>query len=267
MTGAATGDTPLGNASVNEHSVGDEGAEIERNALGQPVGRMLAGWVPRSRPTAETFAGRWCQLEPLQPERHADALFQAFSEDRRGELWTYLPVGPYADLASYRAWAEWAADQRDPLFFAVLDGSGLARGTLAFLRIAPEAGSIEIGFIAFSPGLQRTTVATEALVLLLGHAFDGLGYRRCEWKCDTLNERSRRAAVRLGFTYEGTFRQAAVVKQRNRDTAWYAILDREWPRLAAAYDTWLAPANFDSSGRQRVALSSLTRAASPGRAR
>lgn len=240
-------------------SVEGDGPEVERNALGQPVGRLLADWVPRPRPAREALVGRWCRLEPLDPARHAEDLFLAFADDRSGAMWTYLSTGPYPDLDSYRAWAEWADDQGDPLHFAVLDGSGRARGTLAFLRIVEEMGSIEIGFLTFSPSLQRSTVATEAVVLLLRHAFETLGYRRCEWKCNALNERSRRAATRLGFTYEGTFRQAVVVKQRNRDTAWYAILDREWPRLAAAYDTWLAPENFDDAGVQRVALSSLTR--------
>ncbi len=240
-------------------SVEEVGSAVEWNALGQPVGRLLSGWTPRVRPAREPLAGRWCHLEPLDPARHAADLFGSFSEDRSGAMWTYLPTGPYPDLDSYRRWTEWAADQDDPLHFAIHDGNGLARGTLAFCRIAAEVGSIEIGFLAFSPSLQRTTVATEAVVLLLRHAFETLGYRRCEWKCDALNERSRRAATRLGFTYEGTFRQATVVKQRNRDTAWYAILDREWPRLAAAYDTWLAPENFDEVGVQRVALSSLTR--------
>lgn len=242
-----------------EGSVGEVGSAVERNALGQPVGRLLADWTPRARPAREPLVGRWCRLEPLDPARHAEELFGSFSEDRHGGMWTYLPTGPYPDLDAYRGWAESAADQDDPLHFAILDGSGRARGTLAFLRIAEEMGSIEIGFLTFGPSLQRTTVATEAVVLLLRHAFATLGYRRCEWKCNALNERSRRAATRLGFTYEGTFRQAVVVKQRNRDTAWYAILDREWPRLAAAYDTWLAPENFDDSGVQRVALSSLTR--------
>lgn len=235
----------------------------DSNDLGQPVGRLLPGWTPRPRPTARPMAGRWCRLEPLEPSRHAEDLFRANSADRDGRMWTYLPYGPFANLASYRNWLTEVADHEDPVFFAVRAGHGPAVGLAALLRIEPAVGSLEVGHVAFSPVLQGTTAATEAMALLMRLVFDELGYRRYEWKCHSLNAASRRAAQRFGFSYEGTFRQAVVVKGRNRDTAWFAITDAEWPRLAAAYQRWLAPENFDAAGRQRLALSTLTGSAAP----
>ncbi|HTX01022.1 MAG TPA: GNAT family protein [Acidimicrobiales bacterium] len=229
------------------------------NHLGQPVGDPLPAWTPRPRPPAEVIAGRWCRLEPLDPPRHAVALFEANGLDREGRMWTYLPCGPFGNLAEYRAYLDGIAPSDDPLFFAVVDaGLDRALGIASFLRIEPAAGSIEVGHLAFSPALQQSRVATEAMALMMRLAFDGLGYRRYEWKCDALNEPSRRAALRLGFTYEGTFRQAVVVKGRNRDTAWFSILDRDWPAVRTALTAWLDVANFDAEGRQRVSLSSLT---------
>jgi RimJ/RimL family protein N-acetyltransferase len=231
------------------------------NALGQPVGFPVAGWTPRPTPTVSALTGHYCRLERLDPLRHAEELFAANQRDMRGESWTYLPYGPFADLPTYRLWVEEAASTRDPLFFAVIDtdaGDGVPRGravgVLSYLRIQPDAGSIEVGHVHYSPLLQRRRAATEAQYLLMQHAFDELGYRRYEWKCDALNAPSRAAAERLGFCYEGTFRQAAVIKGRNRDTAWYSITDVEWPAIRDRLTGWLAPDNFDDHGRQRTSL-------------
>jgi len=175
-------------------------------------------------------------------------------------MWTYLPYGPFEDAGSYRDWLESVAGNQDPIFFAIISQErGRALGLAAFLRAQPSDGSIEVGHLAFSPALQGTTPATEAMVLMMTTVFDDLGYRRYEWKCDGLNAPSRRAALRLGFVYEGTFRQASVVKGRNRDTAWFSVIDKDWPLLKAAFQKWLAPENFDHGGRQRVALSDMTR--------
>jgi len=228
------------------------------NDFDQPVGHLVAGWTARTRPVARPMTGRWCRLEPLDPARHADDLYRANRADEEGRMWTYLPYGPFDNLTSYRAWLEGVAGREDPMFFAIIDGHGRAVGVASFLRIDPSAGTIEVGHLAFSPAAQATTAATEAMALMLRTVFDELGYRRYEWKCDSLNAASRRAAQRFGFVYEGTFRQAKVVKGRNRDTAWFSITDADWPRLATAYDRWLAPDNFAAEGRQRLALSKLT---------
>lgn len=174
-------------------------------------------------------------------------------------MWTYLPYGPFADLASYRGWVENVAHRDDPLFFAIVTGDDRAVGVAALQRVDRQMGSIEVGHLAFSPELQGTTPATEAMALLASLIFDELGYRRYEWKCDALNTPSRRAAARLGFVYEGTFRQAGIVKERNRDTAWFSIIDAEWPQVKVAYEQWLSLGNFTENGSQRVALSTLTR--------
>lgn len=224
--------------------------------MGEPIGAPVPDWRPPQRPPRAPLLGRHCRLEPLA-ERHAPSLFAALAEDREGRVFTYMPNGPFATLEAYRAWLRPAAAAEDPLQFAILVGER-ALGTASFLRIAPEAGSIEVGFITFAPALQRSVAATEAMALMMRWAFEA-GYRRYEWKCDALNAPSRRAAQRLGLSYEGTFRQAQVVKGRNRDTAWYAAIDAEWPALRRAFETWLDPANFDATGRQRQRLSDLTR--------
>jgi RimJ/RimL family protein N-acetyltransferase len=235
------------------------------NHLGQPIGDIVPGWAPRPRPTPQALIGRWCRLEPLDPAGHGDDLFQANSADEVGGMWTYLPYGPFADRASYGEWLESVAGGQDPLFFAIVaQDDGRAVGVATFQRVNPPDGSIEVGHIAFSPALQGTTAATEAMALMMAKVFDELGYRRYEWKCDALNAPSQRAALRLGFVYEGTFRQATVVKGRNRDTAWFSITDKEWPRLKAAFQKWLSPDNFDGEGRQRVALSDITRQVAEG---
>ena len=224
----------------------------------QPLGDEVPGWTPRPRPAREAIAGRYCRLEPVEPGRHGPELFAAQALDWAGAGWAYLPYGPFADLPGYLEWMASTCLGTDPLFFAVVDqATGRATGLGSYLRIAPEAGSIEIGHLYFSPLLQRSRAATEAIGLLLREAF-ALGYRRVEWKCNALNAASRRAAERFGFSFEGLFRQATVVKGRNRDTAWYSAIDREWPPLQAAFDAWLDPANFAADGTQQRALSALT---------
>lgn len=228
------------------------------NSLGQPIGWPVPDWTPPPPPARTALAGQYCRVEPLDPDRHAADLHAANQTDGEGRMWTYLPYGPFAALADYRAWAAAMAAKSDPLFFAVVPAAtGRAAGVASYLRIDPAAGSIEVGHIAYSPLLQRTPAATEALYLLMRQAFE-LGYRRYEWKCDALNAKSRAAAQRLGLSYEGVFRQATLYKGRNRDTAWYAAVDGEWPRLRAAFETWLAPENFDDHGRQRQPLAALT---------
>jgi RimJ/RimL family protein N-acetyltransferase len=203
--------------------------------------------------------GRVTRVEPLDPARHENDLFAAYAEDQDGKTWTYMVWGPFANQPALRAWLDERAVVDDPLMFAIVDKtSGLASGVATFMRIDPNAGVIEVGGIAFAPRLQRSLVATEAMYLMMRRAFDELGYRRYEWKCDALNQPSRIAAKRFGFRYEGTFSQATIYKGRNRDTAWFSITDSEWPAVKAAMETWLAPDNFDASGRQRQSLSRLT---------
>jgi RimJ/RimL family protein N-acetyltransferase len=220
-------------------------------------GAPVPGWTPPPRPDWSVREGRLARLERLDPDRHGAELFAA---NRASDaIWDYMPYGPFDRRDAYVDWLGWAAGQDDPRFYAIRDrGTGRTAGVASYLRIAPEAGSIEVGHIALSPALQRNPAATEAMALMMGWAFSA-GYRRYEWKCNALNRASRRAAERLGLSYEGVFRQAAVIKGRNRDTAWFAAIDAEWPALRAAFDTWLDPANFDAQGRQRRRLSDLTR--------
>jgi RimJ/RimL family protein N-acetyltransferase len=229
---------------------------VPLNALGQPIGDALVGWQPPPRPDATPLDGTSCRVERLDPDRHARALHDANALDRSGENWTYLPVGPFDTFAAYGAWLRTMAAGADPWFYAIVDRTGAPVGVASYLRIDPPAGSIEVGHINFSPRAQRTTAATEAMYLMMRHAF-ALGYRRYEWKCDALNAPSRRAAERFGFTFEGIFRQATIYKGRNRDTAWYSILDREFPALDRAFTAWLEPVNFDAAGRQRRRLADL----------
>lgn len=231
------------------------------NDLGQPVGPPLNSWKTPPSPSLKTMQGRFCRLEPLDPERHGSALYEAHGLDPEGRNWTYLPYGPFANFADYRHWLEAQAQTTDPLFFAiVLEKDATPVGVASYLRIQPGQGSIEVGHVHYSPALQRHPAATEAMYLLMKQAF-GMGYRRYEWKCDALNEPSRKAAERLGFSFEGVFRQAAVYKGRSRDTAWYSVIDSEWPALKSAFERWLAADNFDARGRQHTRLSELTRTA------
>jgi RimJ/RimL family protein N-acetyltransferase len=230
---------------------------LEENALGQPIGFTVDGWTPRPRPPREAITGRTCRVEPVDVSRHAADLHAANLLDADGRNWTYLPYGPFATLDAYTGWLTSVAAGDDPQFNAVVDlATGKAAGVASYLRIDPGNGSIEVGHINYSPRLQRSIASTEAMYLMMRRAFE-LGYRRYEWKCNALNAPSRAAAQRLGFSYEGVFRQAAVVKGRNRDTAWYAMTDREWPALDSAFREWLEPANF-VDGRQRISLGALT---------
>ena len=224
------------------------------NEFNQPIGDDLDGWKPPGFPPLREFAGKYVKLEPLNRERHTQSLYAAY-QDSPDSIWTYMPLGPFRDTAELGATIEaLAADSGWQPYAIVVHGTAL--GFMSYLRIDQPNGAIEIGSIVLSTGLQRTTPATEAIYLLIKNAFD-LGYRRCEWKCDDLNAPSRRAAQRLGFRYEGTFRHATHYKGRNRDTAWYAITDHEWPALDQAFRAWLADDNFDRSGRQRSSLSNL----------
>jgi RimJ/RimL family protein N-acetyltransferase len=227
------------------------------NSFGQPIGEPV-DWQPAVAPVRSPITGNHCRLEPAVPERHAGALWKAQRRDPDGRLWTYLPYGPFRDENDYRAWMEETCVGLDPLFMAIAprEADGAA-GVASYLNVVPGVGTIEIGHLYFSPLLQRTCAATEAIFLMVRNAFE-LGFRRVEWKCDALNAPSRAAAARFGFRYEGTFRQHYVVKGRNRDTAWFSIVDGEWPGLRAAFERWLDPANFDENGRQRVSLSNLT---------
>jgi len=219
----------------------------------------LDAWRSPAAPGRFALTGRFCRLEPLTAARHAAALHAANSLDADGRMWEYLAYGPFADSTAYRAWVEGMELSRDPLFFAIVEvASGLPVGVASYLRIDPPNGVIEVGHLAYSPRLQRTPAATEAMYLMMRHAFD-LGYRRYEWKCNAGNARSRAAAARLGFTYEGLFRQHMVVKGRNRDTAWYSIIDAEWPRVREGFERWLDPANFDAAGSQRRDLADCRR--------
>ena len=224
----------------------------------QPVGFPLPGWTPPPKPLRTAMTGRYCRVEPLDPGRHAAELHEANSRDPDGRAFTYLFSGPFGSFDAYLRWMQSSCLGEDPLFHAIVDSAtGKAVGVASYLRIDTNNGVIEVGHINYSPLLQRTRAATEAMYLMMKRAFE-LGYRRYEWKCDSLNAPSRGAAQRLGFSYEGIFRQAVVYKGRNRDTAWYAAIDREWPELEKAYARWLAPENFDAAGKQRLRLSALT---------
>ncbi|BBP00207.1 GNAT family N-acetyltransferase [Sulfuriferula nivalis] len=226
--------------------------------LDQPLGAAVPDWQPPPYPPHEIMTGRFCRLEPLNPARHAHSLFAAYQLDADGRNWTYLPYGPFADFSSYHNWLEHNYSSSDPQFYAIVDlATEAAVGVASYLRITPSSGSIEVGHLNYSPLLQRTPAATEAMYLLMQRAF-ALGYRRYEWKCNALNAPSRAAAQRLGLSFEGVFRQATVSKGHNRDTAWYAAIDQEWPALNAAFQQWLNPANFDAQGRQCITLSALT---------
>lgn len=227
------------------------------NPLGQPIGDALDHWQAPPRPPREVIEGRWARLEPLDPDAHGAALFAANALDVDGRNWTYLSVGPFADLAGYDQWLRQVAPGQDPLFYTIVDRERQQPvGVASYLRIEPAAGAIEVGHINFSPLAQRTRAATDAMYQMMRHVF-ALGYRRYEWKCDALNAPSRRAAERFGFTYEGLFRQALVYKGRSRDTAWYSVIDCEFPALERAYRAWLEADNFDAAGQQRQRLADL----------
>jgi RimJ/RimL family protein N-acetyltransferase len=222
---------------------------------GLPIGTEV-DTAPAGRPDAFKLKGRFCVVEKLDLVRHAESLWQAVKG--HDDLWAYMGYGPFADEASFLRWVEDRAMLLDPFAYAVVDqASGRAVGIVTLMEIRPAMGVIEMGNIVYTPLLQRTAAATEAQYLMARHVFDDLNYRRYEWKCNALNAPSRRAAERLGFTYEGTFRQHMIVKGRNRDTAWYAMTDGDWPAVKAAFEAWLRPENFDAAGQQRRGLASF----------
>ncbi len=217
---------------------------------------MNLQWKPARPLSRVALEGELVRLEPVDVARHAGQLFAAQSS--APELWAYLPYGPFESETAFRVWLTERAATSDPLFYAIIErSSGRALGMASFLRVEQGHGVIEVGHIWYSPVLQRTRLATDAMYVMVRHVFDDLGYRRYEWKCNALNEPSRRAAVRLGFTFEGVFRQHMVIKGENRDTAWYSMLDGEWPAAKAAFEAWLRPENFDAEGRQLRSLAEL----------
>lgn len=228
------------------------------NTFGQPVGPAVDGWSPRPRPQRTDMVGRYCRLEPVNVQRHGAELFAAYMEAPDGRDWTYLFAERPQSQEAFHAYLAKLEKSDDPLHFTIIDTeAGTAVGTAALMRIEPAHGVIEVGSITFSPRLQKTRAATESMYLMMRRAFDELGYRRYEWKCDSLNAPSRAAAARYGFTFEGIFRKAIVYKERSRDTAWYSITVDEWPRVRAAFEAWLDPANFSANGKQKRRLADL----------
>jgi RimJ/RimL family protein N-acetyltransferase len=226
------------------------------NQFGQPIGEKLVDWQPRQHPDRVGLHGRYCRLEPLRVE-HAGALFAAYQQAEDTRSWTWLLREPDTTIAEYSQWIASVCELSDPIHFAVIDNqTQLPVGSLALMRIDPKNGVVEVGHVHFSPLMSRSPLSTEAQYLLMRYVFDTLGYRRYEWKCNSLNEPSRRAALRLGFQYEGRFRQALVVKGHNRDTDWFSILDKEWPALECAFQNWLATDNFTADGKQIRSLES-----------
>lgn len=223
----------------------------------RPVGPVVPGWMPRPLPQAVTMTGRHVRLEPVALD-HAQDLYDALCGPGDAPLWTYRPTDPPADVAGMRELLRPLVEHPEARTFAIVPTDGPRAGTPAGLatywRVEPAHGVVEISSVLFSRDLQRTRAATEAMSLMIGHAFEEWGYRRVEWKCDSLNEPSRRAATRLGFTYEGRFRQHMVTKGRSRDTDWFAIVDGDWPAVRAEHQRWLDPGNFDHDGQQRTRL-------------
>ncbi|WP_225748460.1 GNAT family N-acetyltransferase [Eikenella sp. Marseille-P7795] len=228
------------------------------NEFNQPIGESLPGYTPGERPTAEVLSGRYCRLEKLSAARHGADLYAVYGPDSPLPNWTYLPLDPVADAAELGALLHKLEQSADPYYFAIIDqADGRAVGTMALMRVDTANRVIEVGWVIYSERLKRSRIASEAQFLLSQYVFETLCYRRYEWKCDALNQASRRAAERLGFRFEGVFRQAVVYKGRNRDTAWFAMLDSEWPQIKRRMQRWLAEENFDAQGRQRVPLQEM----------
>ncbi|MGD9740991.1 MAG: GNAT family N-acetyltransferase [Bauldia sp.] len=225
---------------------------------GDALGPEVRGWTPRPLPPATPMEGRYARLEPFSAERHARRLYEALSEDVDGRLWAYMISGPFADFAAFDVHARGLMSGANPLFHTIVDKIHDAPlGVAALMHVTPEHGVVEVGHVAYAPALQRKRAATEAMFLLMCRVFDELGYRRYEWKCNDRNEASKSAALRLGFRFEGVFRNHMVVKGRSRDSAWFSITDAEWPARKAAFEAWLDPANFDEKGGQKRRLSDL----------
>lgn len=229
------------------------------NHYGQPIGLDVPDWDGCSRPSGETLNGKFCRLEHINPQKHGDSLFEAYQQATDQRDWTYLAVGPFNDRHEFQRYLELQSQSKDPLHYIVVErATGKALGTLALMRIDDKNGVVEVGFVIYSPALKHSRIATEAQYLLMSYALGTLGFRRYEWKCDSLNAASRKAALRLGFQFEGVFRNLVIYKGRTRDTAWFSIIDSEWPRLEQAYNRWLHESNFDHEGKQKTSLSQLT---------
>jgi len=221
-----------------------------KNEFDQPVGREIHNWETRQYPAKMDIQGKYCVLSPIDIKKHAKPLFQVL-HDNPGDSWTYLPYGPFESIIHFKSWLKSTISEHDTVLYAILDVKTKSPiGICSYLRINPEHGVIEVGHLHYSQSLKRTPAATEAMYLMMCHAFDDMGYRRYEWKCNSCNAPSRRAAERLGFTFEGIFRQHYVLKNRNRDTAWFSILDSEWPAVKEKFIKWLSPSNFDHNGCQ-----------------
>ncbi len=224
----------------------------------QPIGDALPAWTPRQRPPATPMEGRYCVVERLNLDSHADDLFEVLCTPEAESGWTYQRDEQPKNRDAFQAWLAANVASQDPMFHAIIDReTGKAVGIASFMRMDFANGVIEVGHIHYAPVMRRTRAGTEAMFLMMRRAFDELGFRRYEWKCDSLNAPSRSAAVRYGFTFEGIFRQAVIYKKRNRDTAWFAIIDRDWPAIKRAFEQWLDPANFDAAGRQKRTLADL----------
>ena len=230
---------------------------MRTNEHGQPIGDEVPGWAPRPGIEPVTLTGRTCRVEPIG-EGNLDALYDALCVRSPPETWTYIMGGPYDDRDGFEGHVAGLHALPACVPLAIMAPGGQGLGIACYLRIDPDNGSAEVGGVVMSSALQRTTAATESMYLMMRHVFDDLGYRRYEWKCDSLNEPSRRAAIRYGFRYEGRFRNALVYKGRNRDTDWYSVTDEEWHHLRPAYQAWLDPANFDAEGQQRRSLGLAT---------
>lgn len=228
-----------------------------QNQFGQPVGEPVSNWMPRPYPSGVCLEGRHCRIERLDARRHLKGLYAVVADDD-ASAWTYMTYGPFENEAAFESWFAASCSQADPFFYAIVDAASSAvMGFASYLRIAPAVGAIEIGNVYFSRMLRRSALATEAMYLMMRHAIEDLGYRRYEWKCDSLNAPSRAAAQRFGFSFEGIFRQATLYKGRNRDTAWFAVIDRDWPKVKRAFERWLDPSNFNADGSQKISLSTL----------
>jgi len=226
-----------------------------KNKLGQATGFAVDNWQACQWPPRQTIEGRYCRIEAYDPDRHNADLFEAFAKDSEQGNWTYLPYGPFDQFEDFDNWSRSACQGDDPLFHSIIDkASDKPVGMASYLRIVPDVGVIEVGHIHFSPLMQKTAISTEAMYLMMKRVFDELGYRRYEWKCDSFNAPSCTAAKRLGFQFEGIFRQATMYKNRNRDTAWFAIIDQDWPVMKQAFERWLDSDNFDQKGCQKQSL-------------
>lgn len=227
----------------------------EKNAFGQALGFAITDWHPRPIPCIAAIHGKFCIVESLTIAKHAQDLFDCLCVGNDAASWTYMPSGPYESYSDFELWLSLETSKQDQRFYAIVHPqTQKAMGICAYLRINGQHGVIEVGAIHYAPSLKRRPAATEAMYLMMRHVFDDLGYRRYEWKCNALNEASMRSALRLGFRFEGTFRQSNVFKDRNRDTAWFSILDQEWPALKKRFERWLSPKNFSDDGSQIVRL-------------